>query len=208
MLSAIWRTSKILAITATVSACGTIYTLPEVMDGSVSQATRMFQETPAGGMSQGPVQPGAERAASNFVEVAERVEPVAERFCETETAEIEGFNCDVRVVIDERMPYRNAYQTYADDGTPIVAFTLPMVADARNRDEIAFVLGHEFGHHIARHIQKKQQQGAAGALILGTIMAAAQAQSAGSASYDQAQAQRDLENAMELGYATGQRAFS
>jgi hypothetical protein len=83
-----------------------------------------------------------------------------------------------------------------------------MVADARNRDEIAFVLGHEFGHHIARHIRKTQQQGAADALILGTIMAAAQAQAAGSASCDQARARRNLENVMALGYATGQRAFS
>lgn len=206
MIGKIFRAGLTLAAAATVAACGTTYDLPEVSETTTSDAARMFEEERQGGTSQ--ARPGAERAARNFVEVAERVEPVAERFCETETAEIEGFNCDVRVVIDERMPYRNAYQTYADDGTPIVAFTLPMVADARNRDEIAFVLGHEFGHHIARHIQKKQQQGAAGALILGTIMAAAQAQSAGSASYDQAKAQRDLENVMELGYATGQRAFS
>jgi predicted Zn-dependent protease len=106
------------------------------------------------------------------------------------------------------MSFRNAYQTYAPDGTPIVAFTLPMVADARNADEIAFVLGHEFGHHIAEHIRKSQQQAAAGALILGALMAAGQAQSAGSPYYNQAQAEQDLENIMALGYAVGERAYS
>lgn len=119
-------------------------------------------------------------AARNFVEVARRIESIAEQFCEEQTAGIAEFNCHVQIVIDDQIPYRNAYQTYARYGTPIIAFTLPMVADARNRDEIAFVLSHEFGHHIARHIQKGQQHATAGALILGTLMAAAQAQSAGS----------------------------
>lgn len=206
MIRTILRTGMALAITTTVSACGTTYNLPEVTDGSVSEATRMFQEERGGGTSRARYSP--DQAARNFIEVARRVEPIAERFCEEQTAGIVDFNCDVQIVIDDQMPYRNAYQTYARDGTPIVAFTLPMVADARNGDEIAFVLGHEFGHHIARHIQKGQQQATAGALILGTLMAAAQAQSAGSPYYSQAQAQQDLQNVMELGYAAGQRAFS
>jgi len=202
----ILRTGMVLAIGATVSACGTTYNLPEVTDGSVSEAARMFQEEREDGVSRARSSP--DQAARTFVEVARRVEPIAERFCEEQTAEIADFNCDVQIVLDDQMPYRNAYQTYAGDGTPIVAFTLPMVADARNRDEIAFVLGHEFGHHIARHIQKGQQQATAGALILGTLMAAAQAQSAGSPYYNQAQAQQDLQNVMEFGYAAGRRAFS
>lgn len=166
----------------------------------------MFQEEREDGVSLARSSP--DQAARTFVEVARRVEPIAERFCEEQTAEIADFNCDVQIVLDDQMPYRNVYQTYAGDGTPIVAFTLPMVADARNRDEIAFVLGHEFGHHIARHIQKGQQQATAGALILGTLMAAAQAQSAGSPYYNQAEAQQDLQNVMELGYAAVRRAFS
>jgi hypothetical protein len=127
----ILRTGMVLAIGATVSACGTTYNLPEVTDGSVSEAARMFQEEREDGVSRARSSP--DQAARTFVEVARRVEPIAERFCEEQTAEIADFNCDVQIVLDDQMPYRNAYQTYAGDGTPIVAFTLPMVADARNR---------------------------------------------------------------------------
>lgn len=206
MISMMLRTGLLLAISATVSACGTTYDLPEVSETSASDATRMFQEERQGGVTRARHSP--DQAARNFVQVAQQIEPIAERFCEEQAAGRPDFNCDVQIVIDDQMPFRNAYQTYARDGTPIVAFTLPMVADARNRDEIAFVLGHEFGHHIARHIQKGQQQATAGALILGTIMAAAQAHSAGSPYYNQAQAQQDLQNVMELGYTAGRRAFS
>lgn len=191
-----------------LSACGTTYVVPEASDETAQKAARMFAEerNPATARAGGQKSPAA--AARQFVEVARRIEPVAERFCAQETAEHEGFDCDVRIVLDDRMPFRNAYQTYAPDGTPIVAFTLPMVADARNADEIAFVLGHEFGHHIARHIEKAQQQAAAGALLMGGLMAVATAQSAGSPYYSQYQAQQDVQNAAELGFALGRRAYS
>lgn len=206
MIRAFFRTAPGLAVAVALSACGTTYSLPEVTDTSVSEATRMFQEARSSAASLPRVSP--ETAARNFMEVARKLEPVAERFCKEQTAERANFRCDVQITVDEEMPHRNAYQTYAKDGTPIVAFTLSMVADARNKDEIAFVLGHEFGHHIARHIQKGEQQGAVGALLLGVITAAAQAQSAGSPYYNEAQAQQNVQDAVELGYAAGQKAFS
>lgn len=206
MLTASLRAALLIATSVAFSACGTTFNLPAVSGASVSDATRMFQEERQG--EAGQARPSPNQAARNFVQVASRIEPIAERFCEEQTSDVPNFNCDVQIVIDDQMPVRNAYQTYARDGTPIVAFTLPMVADARNQDEIAFVLGHEFGHHIAQHIQKGQQQATAGALILGALMVAAQAQSAGSPYYNQVQAQQDLQNVMELGYAAGQRAFS
>jgi predicted Zn-dependent protease len=46
-----------------------------------------------------------------------------------------------------------------------VAFTLALIADARNADELAFVLGHETAHHIAGHIGRQQQNAVAGAVI-------------------------------------------
>lgn len=93
MIRTILRTGMTLAITATVSACGTTYNLPEVTDGSVSEATQMFQEERAGGARGARSSP--DQAARNFVEVARRVEPIAERFCEEQTAGIAEFNCDV-----------------------------------------------------------------------------------------------------------------
>lgn len=85
------------------------------------------------------------------------------------------YNCDVRIVVDTEMPVRNAYQTRATDGTPIIAFTIPMLMDARNDDEIAFIFAHEYGHHIATHIEKAEQQAMTGAILMDTLMAASQA---------------------------------
>ncbi|EKD61905.1 MAG: hypothetical protein ACD_54C00034G0001, partial [uncultured bacterium] len=69
-------------------------------------------------------------------------------------------------------------------GRPIIAFSLALIADARNADEIAFVLGHESAHHIAGHIPRQQQTAVAGAVLAG-IMAAANG--AGRAEVEQAQ---------------------
>ena len=41
--------------------------------------------------------------------------------------------------------------------------------DTVNDHEVAFVLAHEYGHLIGRHIEKSQQQALAGALIVGTL---------------------------------------
>ncbi|WP_413853023.1 M48 family metalloprotease, partial [Albidovulum sp.] len=66
----------------------------------------------------------------------------------------------------------NAYQTLDSAGRPIIAFTLPLIAEARNADELAFVMGHEAAHHIASHIPRQQQEATTGALILGVLTAA------------------------------------
>ena len=42
-------------------------------------------------------------------------------------------------------------------GRPVLAFTLPLIADARNADELAFVMGHEAAHHIAGHIARQRE---------------------------------------------------
>jgi predicted Zn-dependent protease len=103
-----------------------------------------------------------------FVSVVQTVEPVAEQFCTAQTNP--GTNCDFRIVIDDRpgQPV-NAYQTLDRNGRPIIAFTLAMIADVRNRDELAFVMGHEAAHHIAGHIPRQQQNAMAGAILLGGL---------------------------------------
>ncbi len=105
----------------------------------------------------------AQQAARSFVQVVQTVEPVAERECRARTS---GVNCDFNIVVDDRAGQPpNAYQTVDKRGRPIVAFTLALIADARNADELAFVLGHEAAHHIAGHITRQQQNAAAGAVI-------------------------------------------
>lgn len=109
-----------------------------------------------------------QEAARNFVSVVEKVEPVAERFCRQH--QVAGQSCDLQIVVDRRRDLPpNAFQTVDEKGRPVVGFTLALIADARNADEIAFVLGHEASHHILGHIGRKQQGAEAGA-VLGTML--------------------------------------
>lgn len=139
-----------------------------------------------------PVSP--EVAASNFVSVVNRMEPVIERECRMRRA---ATNCDFRIVVDDRPGQPpNAYQSLDPSGRPIVAFTLPLIADARNVDELAFVMGHEAAHHIARHIPRQQQQAATGAVLLGVLTAATGGD------------ERAIRTAQDLGGTIGARRYA
>ncbi|MEF3046276.1 M48 family metallopeptidase [Pseudotabrizicola sp. L79] len=126
--------------------------------------------TPAPDVSANAADPGPlapEQAARNFVSVLERLEPVAEQVCiETRPRA----NCDFLIVVDDRPNQPpNAFQTLDRDGRPVVGFTLALIADARNPDEVAFVVGHEAAHHIANHIPQTQQTAVTGAMVAGVL---------------------------------------
>lgn len=109
----------------------------------------------------------AAAAARVFVSVVERLEPVAEALCR---ARAPTGNCDLRIVVDDRPGEPpNAFQTVDRSGRPIVGFTLALIADARNADEIAFVMGHESAHHILDHIPKRQQTSQGAAVLAGAL---------------------------------------
>lgn len=106
-------------------------------------------------------------SATNFSQVIRVMEPVAERECRTRTS---GVNCDFRILVDDRPGQpSNAFQTLDRSGRPIIVFTQGLIDDARNVDELAFVLGHEAAHHIAGHIPRQQQNAVAGAVIAGSL---------------------------------------
>ena len=92
----------------------------------------------------------SERAVQTLLQVQRMVEPVAEQECRARTS---GVNCDFLILVDERPGQPpNAFQTLDKTGQPIIAFTVALIEDARNTDEIAFVMGHEAAHHIRGHI--------------------------------------------------------
>ncbi len=136
----------------------------------------------------------ANDAARSFVQVVQTLEPVAERECRTRTS---GVNCDFNIVVDDRPGQpANAFQTVDRQGRPVVAFTLALIADARNEDELAFVMGHEAAHHIAGHINRQQQNAVAGAVIFAGLATL----SGGNASA--------VESAQRLGAQVGARTYS
>lgn len=106
----------------------------------------------------------ATRARANFQAVVERVMPVATQTCRARGVR----NCAFRVVVDERPTSPpNAFQTLDSSGRPVIGFTIALIQDARNRDELAFVLGHEAAHHIEGHIAQSQRSTMTGAVIGG-----------------------------------------
>ena len=108
-----------------------------------------------------------EAAAQAFIRVVAAVEPVAEDLCRKRGV---ARTCDFRIVIDPRpgLP-PNAFQTLDSRGRPVIGFTLALIADARNPDELAFVMGHEAAHHIAGHIARRQDEALTGALVAGVL---------------------------------------
>jgi Zn-dependent protease with chaperone function len=138
--------------------------------------------------------PSSRTNARSFVRVVNTLEPVAEKECRQRTTNV---NCDFNIVVDDRPDQpANAYQTLDRQGRPIIAFTLALIADARNEDELAFVMGHEAAHHISGHIRRQQQNAVAGAVIFAGLATL----SGGDASA--------VESAQRLGAQVGARSYS
>lgn len=176
------RLAVMLALLAGLSGCVTTAPPPPV--------------APPVAVAVAPAGPVVSRreAAENFLAVVARVEPVAEDYCRQVSP---GRNCDFRIVIDDRPGQAaNAFQSVDRTGRPVLAFTVALIADARNRDELAFVLGHEAAHHIAGHLPQVQSTAMAGAILAGIL---AQAGGAG---------QQGIQAAQEMGALVGARSYS
>lgn len=136
----------------------------------------------------------ARRAAKQFVDVVQTVEPVAERECRRRAPQM---NCDFLIAVDDRAGQPpNAYQTLDDAGRPVIAFTLALIGGVRNADELAFVMGHEAAHHIAGHIRRQQEAANAGAVVFGGLAVLTGADPSA------------VQSAQELGAAVGARRYS
>lgn len=129
-----------------------------------------------------------------FVQIVNSVEPVAERECRART---KGMNCDFKIVVDDRPNQpANAFQTVDKSGRPILAFNLALIAQVRNKDELAFVMGHEAAHHIRGHLSRQQQNAAAGAIVGAGIAAILGVNTSG------------IDAATNVGASVGARSYS
>lgn len=129
-----------------------------------------------------------------FLSVVRNVEPVAEAACRSETPDQ---NCDFAILLD-RDPRvgANAFHTVDRTGRPLIIMTLPLIAFLESEDELAFVLGHEAGHHIARHLPLQRQSAAEGARVFGELAIASGATG------------RNVERAARIGAEVGARTYS
>lgn len=124
-----------------------------------------------------PVRPAPDTAdnarasARTFISVISRMEPAIERECLQRGTQ--PINCDFQFVVDDRSGLDpNAFQTVDASGRPIIGFTLSLIGEARNADELAFVVGHEASHHILGHINRKTSAATVGSVILGGLASA------------------------------------
>ena len=114
---------------------------------------------------------GPQATAKAFISVISRMEPAVERECMARRTQ--PINCDFQFVVDDRSGLEpNAFQTVDAQGRPIIGFTLSLIGEARNADELAFVVGHEASHHILGHISRKTSAASMGAVILGGLASA------------------------------------
>ncbi|MEM8851883.1 MAG: M48 family metallopeptidase [Pseudomonadota bacterium] len=140
-----------------------------ILTGCVTTAP-VPQPAPAAGGSQ-PARVSGATAVQNFRSAVARVEPAAEAMCRART---ERINCDFLIRVDPNPNAPpNAFQSLDRNGRPLLTFTQALIADARNQDEIAFVIGHESAHHIQQHIARQRQSALAGALVGGLVATAA-----------------------------------
>lgn len=134
-------------------------------DVQITTTTSTGAPTSAAQPQQSRVQPAS--VPRSFAQVARTVEPVAERECRARTT---GMSCDFLIRVDTRPGQpANAFQTLDRSGRPLIVFTSALIEDTRNKDEIAFVMGHEAAHHIRGHIARSQQNAVAGAVIAGSL---------------------------------------
>ncbi len=109
-----------------MTACGTTYAVPDISAQSSEAARAMFSQEAAIGLGGGNA--SQSQAAARFDRVIARIEPVAENFCRSQMAATRpDYNCDISIVVDTGMRDKNAYQTKTPDGTPIIAFSIPML---------------------------------------------------------------------------------
>ena len=178
-----------LAVAAVLGACAALQPAPDPAGRRADPMGAALAAVLPAGEGDGPQQ------ARTFVAVVATVEPVAEAECRR--ADITR-NCDFRILVDDRpgMP-PNAFQTLDRAGRPVIIFTLSMIAQAANADELAFVMAHEAGHHIAGHLTRQQENAAIGAAIFGQIAGAQ-----GASDPDEIRA------AQQFGAAVGARTYS
>lgn len=94
---------------------------------------------------------------------------------------------------------------YASEGYKITIHR-GLLQYLKNNDEMAAVVAHEMGHHLANHNQEKQQNAATGAAISGILTAvligAANANNPYYSGYQQQQDQQTIENMVHAGAGT------
>lgn len=187
-----------LCLIVLAGCAGAQFRLPELTDAEIDRAALAVVTDTHGLESNGR---GDAENEKLVMTAANRLRRVAPALCAHAGAESCFF--DVAFVDDDLV------NAQASDGQRIEIFR-GLLDFLDTEDEIAAVIGHEMGHHIAAHLEEARQNASVGAVIAGLLMGGALAASGYQSSYyyDPYEAQRVIYNSMQMGAAIGVIAFS
>ncbi|MBU2358450.1 MAG: M48 family metallopeptidase [Alphaproteobacteria bacterium] len=180
-----------LVVAAGLAGCADVPQTSAPMPDKVALPVPVVAPPTPGTAASAP--PDARTAARNLVGVVDRVEPVAEALCRERSPSL---NCDFSFAVDTNpLSPPNAFQTLDKSGRPIIAFTVALLAETRNADELAFIMSHEAAHHIEGHLARQHRNADIGAAIMGQLVGLSGDPDAG-------------RKAAEFGAAIGARTYS
>ncbi|MEQ9640898.1 MAG: M48 family metallopeptidase [Alphaproteobacteria bacterium] len=169
-----------------LAACAT----PEYMSPEVSDAE--LQRVAAARSDQAKKVKRDRVEAARIVTAAEmRLRPAIRDLCEN----VSGKNCDFDISIENDDDTPNAYAS----GENKIVITTAMLEYLESEDEVAFVLAHEIGHHMANHINEGKRNMTVGALVGGALLGAL----AAAGSRDSYNRSRNIAKATQLGATVG-----
>lgn len=191
----------ILALIIPLSACaGSAYRLPQVSNTDIQAMQSKIAE------SKVPLKT-YERSDSHYkaklAGITKRLAKNARPLCN----HAEYTSC----YFETRYDSGDKVNAYASEGHKITIYR-GLLQYLKNEDEMAAVVAHEMGHHLAKHNEETQQNAAAGAAISGILTAvligAANANNPYYNSYQEQQNQKTLENMMHVGAQIGAISYS
>lgn len=184
-----------------LTACaGSAYRLPQVSDADVKNMQQKVAES-------APPLKVYERSDEKYKQmlasITTRLKKNAKPLCDYAKYE----SCYFETVYNPD----NIVNAYASEGYKITVYR-GVLQYLKNNDEIAAVIAHEMGHHLANHNEETQQNAAAGAAISGiltaVILGAANANNPYYSSYQQQQDRQTVENMMKTGAQIGVLSYS
>lgn len=191
----------LLAAILPLTACaGSAYRLPEVSNADIQAMQSKITENKA------PLKT-YERSDSKYkatlAGITKRLTKKATPLCEYAGYE----SCHFETNYDSG----DTINAYASQGYKITIYK-GLLQYLKNEDEMAAVVAHEMGHHLANHNQETQQNAAAGAAISGILTAvllgAANANNPYYSSYQRQQDQQTLQDMMQAGAQIGMISYS
>ena len=185
----------------TLAACaGSAYQLPQVSDAEVNALEQDFATNDA------PLKK-YKRSDSHYQKRLTRISNNLLNHVEPLCAVSDYPDCHFEVVYDNSAEVN----AYASEGYKVTIFK-GLLDYLKNDDEMAAVVAHEIGHHLANHNEETERNATTGALVSGVLTAvvlgAANANNPYYSSFNQQQDQQAIQDMMQVGYGIGALSYS